>query len=343
MHEEVAFLVDLESGSVDELPRVTLESAGLWERRDLQRWIAAHPEIVEPGLILVTSEFADWESAKIRVTDRLDLLFLDREGAPLVAELKRDQASETVDLQALKYAAYCSTLTTRQIIEQYAVFHGVDADVARDVIAKHAPALAEGEPRPVRIRLIAGGFGPGVTSVVLWLREMSSIDIGCIEVTARGRGDGTLTVTARQLIPLPQAEDYLVRRRVREETEEVRNRTARGANSVAVLAGAGVLVPGTILRLGVETLRSSWQTAVGEMLAEDASVGEAVWTGELQARSLRWQHDGQIYSATGLTKRILERAGIVVDAVPGPDHWILPDGRPMYRASLEVRGTEIER
>jgi hypothetical protein len=337
MTQEVAFVVDLATGSVEELPAITLESAGLWERRDLQRWIAERPSIIEPGLLLVTSEFDDWEARSGRVADRLDLLFLDRTGSPLVAELKRDQASETVDLQALKYAAYCSTLKTQELIEQYASFHAVDLEVAREVVLRHAPALAEEEPGEVRIRLVAGGFGPGVTSVVLWLRDRSEIDIGCTEVTARSRGDGTVMIAARQIIPLPQAEDYLVRRRRREESQEVRTRSSRGANSIAVLAEAGLLTTGTVVRLGVSSLIGRWQEPVAALLEQHPDMSEAEWTGETVSKSLRWRHDRQVYSASGLTKQILSLVGIEVDALPGPDYWLLPDGRPMYRASVEVR------
>jgi hypothetical protein len=56
--------------------------------------------------------------------------------------------------------------------------------------------------------------------VVLWLREYD-IDIGCIEVSARSvPGAHQAVITARQLIPLPEAEDYLVRRRRREQEED---------------------------------------------------------------------------------------------------------------------------
>ena len=117
-------------------------------------------EIIEPGLLLITSEFDDWESRQLRVSDRLDLLFLDSTGAPLIAELKRDKATETVDLQALKYAAFCSTLTVDGLVDQYASFHSVTPEEARSTIVKHAPPLVEGEPSNVRIRLVAGGLDP---------------------------------------------------------------------------------------------------------------------------------------------------------------------------------------
>ena len=46
------------------------------ERRDLQRWVTEHPELVADGLLLITSEFDRWELRDQRVDDRLDVLFL---------------------------------------------------------------------------------------------------------------------------------------------------------------------------------------------------------------------------------------------------------------------------
>src|SRR6266571_6684670 len=92
-----SFVVDLRSGETVPMEEVSLASAGLKERDDLQRWIAAHPEIVGDDLLFVTSEFDRWEIKQQRVLDRLDLLFVDSRGLPLVAELKRDRAADTVE------------------------------------------------------------------------------------------------------------------------------------------------------------------------------------------------------------------------------------------------------
>jgi hypothetical protein len=320
------------------LPEITLQSVGLKERVDLQRWIIEHPEIVGEGLMLVTSEFDRWEIRDQRVPDRLDVLFLDEFGSLVIGELKRDRAPDSVDLQALKYAAYCSQLTIDDVIEEFARYHGVTTDESRQKVTEHAPSLEDDEVLgPIRIRLVAGSFGPAVTSVVLWLRE-HEIDIGCVEVTARSAGDGVAVLSARQLLPLPEAEDYFVRRRRRERSETV-TKGDRGVNSVRVLAEAGVLTQEMVLKIGLDTLRERWRESVAEVVANDPSVGRATWTGDLTARSLRWEHDGEVYSATGLTKKVLEMAGQGSPVVPGPDHWVLPDGRPMYRAALDVRAT----
>jgi hypothetical protein len=215
----IAFVVDLATGDTTPMSEVSLASVGLKERDDLQRWIAKHPEVVGPDLLLITSEFDRWETKGHRVADRLDLLFVDSHGSLLVAELKRDKATDTVELQALKYAAYCSQLALDEIAEEYGRFHDVDPEEARAALFDHAPSLEELGPGRVRVRLVAGEFGPAVTSVVLWLRDYE-VDIGCVEVKARRADSGHVIISSREIIPLPQAEDYLVRRRRKEQQEE---------------------------------------------------------------------------------------------------------------------------
>jgi hypothetical protein len=216
----LSLLIDLHSGDVTSMEEVTLASAGLKERQDLQQWLTAHPDLIAPGLLLITTEFDRWEVRAHKVADRLDALFLDPSGAPVVVEFKRDKATDTVELQALKYAAYCSQLTLDELAEEFASTRNVSVEAGREQLIDHAPALEEGGPRPVKIWLVAGGFGPAVTSVVLWLREYE-IDIGCIEISMRAvPGADKAVITARQLLPLPEAEDYLVRRRRKEQEEE---------------------------------------------------------------------------------------------------------------------------
>ena len=334
---ETVLVVDLATGESSTLAEASLQQVGLQERRDLQRWITRHPDLVGEGLLLITSEFDRWELREQRVDDRLDVLFLDSEGCLVVAELKRDRASDTTDVQALKYAAFCSTLTVDDVVEEFVRFHAVDDAASRDAILSHAPQIEEEGLGGTKIRLVAGSFGPSVTSVVLWLRDFG-VDIGCVQVTARLLDGERATITARQLLPLPVAEDYTVRRRRREQEQDERVRSSRGSSSIQVLANAGLLEAGTELRLGLDAITSSWRPAVEQLLTTNPDAGVAEWNGDMAARSIMWRHDGELYSLTGLTKTVLEMAGVEPpEALPGPDYWLLPDGRSMYKASVELR------
>jgi hypothetical protein len=329
---EAAFLVDLRTGQARPLGDTKLSSVGLRERADLQRWVSEQPDLVAPGLLLVTSEFDQWEIRDQKVADRLDVLFLDEAGSPLVAELKRDRAADTTELQALKYAAYCSQLTFEEIVDEYSRFHKVDDQEARAELLTHAPSLVEGEVGPVRIRLVAAAFGPSVTSVVLWLRD-HDIDIGCVEVTARKVSTDTAVLSSRSVIPLPVAEDYLVRRRRKEQEQEDRKtRQRRSETSVALLSCVGAVKPGDELRLKVDQFTKGLQPRIRQLVSEEPDVAIAEWTGNPQ-KALKWRSNGELYSPTGLVNAILARIGVQLSTIPGPDYWLLPSGRSMYDES----------
>lgn len=208
---DVALLIDLADKSATVAGDLTLAALGLHERSDLQRWISEHPGVIGPDLLLVTTEFDQWEIGEQRVADRLDILFLASDGALLVAELKRASAPEMTEFQALKYAAYCSTLTVDEVIEEFARYHDVPPDEAASQVHNHAPSLESEALRPIRVRIVATGFAHSVTTVVQWLYDRK-LDIGCIELQVRGAGTDKALLTSRQIIPPPAAEDYMVRR-----------------------------------------------------------------------------------------------------------------------------------
>ena len=276
MGDEIVFNVT--DGLVTEMPATTLQDIGLKERADLQRWIQDYPEIVERDLLVVTTEFDQWELRAQRVEDRLDVLFLDSDGAPVVAELKRGEAPDTVDLQALKYAAYCSQLTVEDLIDAYARHHGLDKEGARSEVFDHAPSLQNSELRPVRVKLVAEAFGPSVTTTVLWLRDVG-LDIGCVEVSPRRLPGGGYVVTARQLLPLPAAEDYLVKRRRREKAEEGHEASARSRNAVTILLEAKAIEPGTELSLNLGQFSREERAVIEPAVQSNPEVGLAEWTG----------------------------------------------------------------
>jgi len=333
--ETLSYAIDLASGRASALAEVSLASVGLRERDHLQTWISEFPEMVGSNLLLITSEFDQWEIRDQRVSDRLDVLFLDSDGSPLVAELKRDQAADTTELQALKYAAYCSQLTVDDVVDEYARFHQIERQQAHAKVVDHAPSLEEGTLGSVRVRLIAGGFGPAVTHVVLWLNDLG-LDIGCVEVTARALTPETAIVTARQVLPPPSAEDYFVRRRRRLAEEEEVESYQRRRNSVVVLEEAGLLAPGDEVTMNLGAFSAADLPVVQAAIGKDPPIGVAEWTGLGIRNALRWRHDGKLYSCTGLIETLREQLGLKRTAIPGPDYWLVPSGRTFYQESLSL-------
>jgi hypothetical protein len=316
------FTIDLKNRTVRPIPSTGLSGLGFKERADLQEWIIQHPEIVGEGLLVVTSEFDGWESKDTKVKDRLDILFLDQQGAPVVAELKRDVATDTIDMQALKYAAYCSTLTVDELVEMYARFHEVEPDVARAAILEHAESLANGELLQVKVRLVARAFSPAVTSVVQWLWDQK-VDIGCVEVDARSNGGDTAILTARQLLPLPEIADFLVRRRERAEVEEKLEKSKRMPNAVSLLIEHDALPVGTLLTY--DDSKSGWwaDNGLNAWLSENPAAREATWTGKSGNAALKWHLDNEEHSPTFLVQEMLNRAGIEYTSIPGPEYWLI--------------------
>lgn len=130
--EEFALSIELSTREAAPLSEVALSDIGIKERADLQRWVEAYSEMIGPDLLLITTEFDRWELRQQKVADRLDVLCIDSDGRLLVAELKRGEAVDTTELQALKYAAYCSTLTTAEVVEEYSRYQNVSHEDARE-------------------------------------------------------------------------------------------------------------------------------------------------------------------------------------------------------------------
>mgnify|MGYP000868154881 CR=1 FL=1 len=332
----LVFAIDGESGRPRRLAPTSLADAGMRERRDLQEWLKADPEIIAPGLLLVAEEYDGWSSPAARVRDRLDLLFLDQTGSLVLCELKRDEAWDATDMQALKYAAYCNTITLEDVIRLYAGTHGVDEVAASRAVADHVEDIATTGLGPIRIRLVAGSFPASVTATVLFLREFD-LDIGCVEVAARRLAVGQLILTSRLLIPLPQAEGYMVGMRKREQAEREQLQRQRTPNAVPVLLDAAAIAPGTEVRFRLEQLSSKQRALVEPFLEAHPDAGVAEWTGISPGRALRWRYNDEERSASGLAVRLVREAGEERDlSLPGPSCWQLADGRTLFELSQEV-------
>lgn len=203
------------AGQPEKLDAATFVELGALEVQDIERWIRGNPALVGEDLMVVSNQFAKFEGSK----DRLDLLAIDRHGALVVVEVKRDTSGAYQDLQALRYAAFAATFRSEQIVEAYVDYiektedRRLSADEARDELQAFVDngdlGLIDDQEQP-RVILVAGGFESGVTTTVLWLRRTTSLDITCVQLVPYEL-EGQLLLGSSILIPLPEAKDYEVK------------------------------------------------------------------------------------------------------------------------------------
>lgn len=211
--DELVFTV---SGSIaTPVARIDLADAGFTERQHLQEWVIGHPETLGPDVLIVTFEFDRWSSASGPQRDRLDVLGLGRDGRLVVAELKRGRAPDTVELQAIKYAAMASRFTEDLLAELHAAYSTARGEVLTDAAAldrlrTHSDVGIQPELllQP-RIVLLAESYPPAVTSTAVWLNEMG-LDVTLLQYQAYRTGQEETLLTLSQLYPVREVKAFEV-------------------------------------------------------------------------------------------------------------------------------------
>lgn len=198
-------------GKDKQLEKIVEESKfsemGVWERTHMEEWIAEHPEILgeKEKLLTITTEYDGFD----KTNKRLDILAVDNNGKLVVIELKRDVAETFVDLQAIHYAAYCSTLTLDDVTEIAAEYHSISKDEVElkinDFIDNKDFSEFDNQPR---IILVANDFKEDTLAAVLWLRD-SGIDITCVKLDAH-QVEKKIVITPSVIIPLPEAKQFMM-------------------------------------------------------------------------------------------------------------------------------------
>lgn len=214
------YSIDRASNTIAPLKRSSFKDLKFGERQHLQEWLAKHPEALG-DLLIIQKEFDGFDGTR----ERLDLLALDQRGHLVVIENKLDDSGRDVIWQALKYAAYCSTLKTSQIVEIYSRYLDKPVDTAREAIAEFmtlsdAEELSLNTANSQRIIFVAASFRPEITATALWLLG-KGVNITCFQVSPFSKGDD-LFLTIDQIIPPPEASDYMIQlaeKSAMEETE----------------------------------------------------------------------------------------------------------------------------
>lgn len=215
------FQVNLSENRLKKLEQKRFADLNLRERDHLQEWLANQPDALGEELLIIQKEFDGFDETR----ERLDLLALDKDGNLVVIENKLDDSGRDVTWQALKYTAYVSGLTKTQIVDIYQQYldryEGGGNAAVRICEFMEVEELEETVLNPgndQRMIFIAANFRREVTATVLWLLSRG-IRAQCFKVTPFSFGD-ELMVDIQQIIPTPEAADFMIGMSSKENEEK---------------------------------------------------------------------------------------------------------------------------
>ncbi|WP_160910119.1 endonuclease NucS domain-containing protein [Pontibacillus yanchengensis] len=229
------FKLNKSQNKLEAIHETTYFEYELKEREHIEEWIRKNPEVLQEELLIIGHEYDKFE-----VNERLDLLGLDQDGSLVIIEVKRDHTGAHVDIQALKYASYCSTLSPNDVIaiyEEYIQLHGLEVNATEEMMA-FLNVEVESELHNMvnmnqRIIVVANEIDRRVLSVCTWLFE-NGIDIKCVTMKPY-QLNGELIIDTNQIIPPYKLEDYYVKKKTssKERKVSVRQDVANFLHEVA--------------------------------------------------------------------------------------------------------------
>ena len=214
------FKVNLSENRLVRLEKRRFSDLNLQERPHLQEWLVQMPEALGEELLVIQKEFDGFADTR----ERLDLLALDKEGRLVVIENKLDDSGRDVVWQALKYVAYCSSLKKAEIVEIYQKYldrwlngQNAVANLCEFLEVEDLDDAVLNAGNEQRLILVAANFRKEVTATVLWLLG-HGVRAQCFRVLPYSFGE-ELLIDLQQIIPTPEAADYMIGM-VAKESEE---------------------------------------------------------------------------------------------------------------------------
>lgn len=211
-------LYEINTDNLTKISQTTFDQAGLRERDDLQRLLKKQIAIIAPDTLVIAEEFGEWEESKRRI----DLLGLDKDANLVVIELKRTEDGGHMELQAIRYSAMVSTMTFDRVVDihsRYLTRNNIDSDARTEIL----DFLGRDEPdedsfaQDVKIVLVSANFSKEMTTTVLWLNKRD-LDIRCVRLVPY-QDNGRILIDVQQVIPLPEAVDYQIQIKEKEQKE----------------------------------------------------------------------------------------------------------------------------
>lgn len=219
-------IYEITDSKLEKIPETNFASEGIKEREDLQRLLREQIEVLSPNTLVISEEFGEWEDSRRRV----DLLGLDNDANLVVIELKRTEDGGHMELQAIRYAAMVSTLTFDKVVDIYGRFLsklGLDGNPESKILEflEWDEPIDDEFAQEVRIILASKEFSKELTTAVIWLNTRG-LDIRCIRMKPYN-DKGRVFLDVQTVIPLPEAEDYQVQIREKQQKERISRNSSK--------------------------------------------------------------------------------------------------------------------
>lgn len=218
------YSIEKDSKMIAHLIECDFSSIGVKERQDIEEWAEKEPNILGENLLIVQKEFAGFDDTK----ERLDLLSIDENGYLVIIELKRDDSGRNVNWQAIKYAAYCSTLTNDDIFEMYSQYlsRKNSSQISKNDAANYISNFLDVDVDALelnskqRIILVSKKYRKEVLATAMWLLD-NNIDVKCVGIQPYKDKKGNFFIVPTVILPPPNTEEYRIKKnKVRIEHEK---------------------------------------------------------------------------------------------------------------------------
>lgn len=321
-----------------------MRESGLREVDHLESWIKTHPEVIDPSLMIVATQFSDWESATGLARDRPDVLALSSTGELIIMELKRD-GDRNSHLQALTYGALASSFTPKTLAGVHARWLETEKGIkvstaeAERALADHVDGdWAEDFSKVPRLLIVAEAFPPQVLTTVQWLDAVASdLSIECHEYSLF-RDDVGMIVSFTRLFPVAGLEDQVLGPAIREARQTI-NENRRSPRSAQIIHENQLIQPGA--RVSLELAGNVVKEVADKVqlwMDEDERRQYVVWV-DHPSKPLRWgaaDDPETCWTPSALRNAIFERAGVPAPNFSAADAWSV-NGISLYNIAKSVR------
>jgi len=213
------------------LPSTTFEKEKIYEVKDLQRYLSNSIEVIDNDLLVISTEFSDWEDSKRSI----DILCVDSDGNLVVVEIKRTQDGGHMELQSIRYSAMIANMKFDKAVKTFETYlkrinSTIDPEQKLLNFLGWTEVKEDEFAQDVKIILISSDFSIELTTSILWLNDRD-IDIRCIKVKLQ-KDNENIYFDIQQIIPLPESTDYQVKLKEKVAEERLVRRESKREQSI---------------------------------------------------------------------------------------------------------------